>query len=45
MTTVEALKELCVAIKGDSTKTADIPGETIPEVIKEITAAYTAKQE
>lgn len=42
-TTVEALKGLCAAIKGDATA-ADISGATIPEVINEITAAYTAKR-
>lgn len=43
-TTVEALKGLCAVIKGSETKAADVPGETIPEVINQITAAYVAKQ-
>ena len=36
-TTVEALKGLCAAIRNDGT--GDIPGDTIPEVIDQITAA------
>ena len=39
MRTIEALKELAVALKG-SGQAADIPGDTIPEVIEQITAAY-----
>lgn len=39
MRTIDALKELAVAIKG-SGQPSDIPGDTIPEVIEQITAAY-----
>ena len=38
-TTVEALKNLCAVIKGGSTKAADIPGDTIPDVINQIAIA------
>lgn len=38
-TTVEALKGLCAAIRNDGTAAGDIPGDTIPEVIDQITAA------
>lgn len=38
-TTVEALKGLCAAIRNDGTAAGDIPGNTIPEVIDQITAA------
>lgn len=37
-TTVEALKGLCAAIRNDGTAAGDIPGDTIPEVIDQITA-------
>lgn len=37
--TILALKNLAVAIKG-SGGVADIPGDTIPEVIEQITEAY-----
>ena len=37
MRTIEALKNLAVAIKG-SGQVSDIPGDTIPEVIEQITA-------
>ena len=40
--TVEALKRLIVAIKDDDTTVDDVPGVTIPEVIDELTKAYTA---
>lgn len=36
MTTVEALKNLAVAIVGDGLTAADVPGTTIPEVIQYI---------
>lgn len=39
MRTIDALKELAVAIKG-SGQASDIPGDTIPEVIDQITAVY-----
>lgn len=39
--TVEALKRLIVAIKGEGT-VDDISGVTIPEVIDELTEAYIA---
>lgn len=38
-TTVKALKNLCAVIKGDGTKAEDIPGETIVDVINQITIA------
>lgn len=38
-TTVIALKKLCVAIKNDGTKWEEIPGETVPDVIDQITLA------
>lgn len=38
-TTVEALKNLCAVIKGGSTTAADIPGDTIPDVINQIAIA------
>lgn len=44
ITTVEALKNLCVAIKNDGTKAENVTGETIPEVIEQITIAYSEKQ-
>lgn len=43
MTTVEALKNLCAALKGNETKAEDISGTTIPEVIDQITKAIKAK--
>lgn len=43
MRTIDALKELAVAIKG-SGQTSDIPGDTIPEVIQQITEAYKESQ-
>lgn len=44
MRTIEALKNLAVAIKG-SGQASDIPGDTIPEVIEQITAAYLETKE
>lgn len=38
-TTVIALKKLCAAIKNDGTKWEAIPGETVPDVIDQITLA------
>lgn len=38
-TTVKALKNLCATLKGDSTTAEDIPGETIVDVINQITIA------
>lgn len=38
-TTVKALKNLCATLKGGSTTTDDIPGETIVDVINQITIA------
>lgn len=38
-TTVIALKKLCAAIKNDGTKWEEIPGETVPDVIDQITLA------
>lgn len=38
-TTVIALKKLCAAIKGDGTTWEAIPGETVPDVIDQITLA------
>lgn len=38
-TTVQALKNLCAVLKGDGTTAADIPGDTIPDVINQITIA------
>lgn len=38
-TTVIALKKLCAAIKDDGTKWEEIPGETVPDVIDQITLA------
>lgn len=39
-TTVLALKELCVKVAGDGTTIDDIKGNTIPEVIEDITKRY-----
>ena len=44
MRRIGALKNLAVAIKG-SGQASDIPGETIPEVIEQITAAYLESKE
>lgn len=44
MRTIDALKELAVAIKG-SGQASDIPGDTIPEVIEQITEAYLESKE
>lgn len=44
MRTIDALKELAVAIKG-SGQASDIPGDTIPEVIEQITEAYLASKD
>lgn len=38
-TTVKALKNLCATLKGGSTTADDIPGETIVDVINQITIA------
>ena len=38
-TTVKALKNLCATLKGGSTTAEDIPGETIVDVINQITIA------
>lgn len=38
-TTVIALKKLCAVIKNDGTKWEAIPGETVPDVIDQITLA------
>jgi hypothetical protein len=38
-TTVIALKKLCAAIKNDGTTWEAIPGETVPDVIDQITLA------
>lgn len=38
-TTVKALKNLCAAIKGDGSTWQDIPGDTIVDVINQITIA------
>lgn len=38
-TTVKALKNLCATLKGDGTKAEDIPGDTIVDVINQITIA------
>lgn len=38
-TTVKALKNLCATIKGDGTNWHDIPGETVVDVINQITIA------
>ena len=38
-TTVKALKNLCATLKGSSTTADDIPGETIVDVINQITIA------
>lgn len=38
-TTVIALKKLCATIKNDGTKWEAIPGETVPDVIDQITLA------
>lgn len=35
-TTVQALKNLCAVLKGDGATAADIPGDTIPDVINQI---------
>ena len=40
MTTVEALKNLAVAVIGGGKTAADIPGETISEVIQYIADNY-----
>lgn len=40
MKTIDCLKELAAAIKG-SGQADDIPGNTVPEVIQQITKAYT----
>ena len=39
--TILSLKKLAVAIKGNG-DVGDIPGDTIPEVIDQITEAYKA---
>lgn len=44
MRTIDALKNLVVAIKG-SGQASDIPGDTIPEVIEQITTAYLESKE
>lgn len=43
-TKVEALKELCAAIKGGATTAESIPGGTVVDVIQEITSAVKAKE-
>ena len=43
-TKVEALKELCAAIKGGATTAESIPGYTVVDVIQEITSAVKAKE-
>lgn len=43
-TKVEALKELCAAIKGGAATAESIPGCTVVDVIKEITSAVKAKE-
>lgn len=43
MTTVDALKALAAAYKGDGTTPDKISGETIPEVIAELTKIVTEK--
>lgn len=40
--TVLALKRLCAKMKGGKVTAGDIPGNTIPDVLAEITNAYTA---
>lgn len=43
-TKVEALKELCAAIKGGAATAESIPGGTVVDVIQEITSAVKAKE-
>ena len=43
-TKVEALKELCAAIKGREATAESIPGGTVVDVIQEITSAVKAKE-
>lgn len=43
-TKVEALKELCAAIKGGAATAESIPGCTVVDVIQEITSAVKAKE-
>lgn len=40
--TVLALKNLCAKMKGGKVTASDIPGNTIPDVIAEITKVYAA---
>lgn len=42
-TTVEALKALAAAYKGNDAKAEDISGTTIPEVLDALTAIVTEK--